>query len=73
MAGRIDAMTYLDHKDGELQLTTIERAIEAAQERENCTTCDNAQNVNGYGARVCCLDHDTGAVLAGEILCEDYV
>ena len=66
-------MTYLDHKDGAIQMTTIETAVEAVQDRENCTTCDNAQMVNGYGARVCCLDHDTGAVLAGEILCGDYV
>jgi len=66
-------MTYLDHKDGDLQLTTIERAVQAEQEHRICTTCDNAQNVNGYGAKVCCMDHDTGAVLAGEIVCGDYV
>jgi len=65
-------MTYLDHKDGEFTMTTTEKAVAAAQERENCTTCDNAQRVNGYGARVCCLDHDTGAVLAGELICRDY-
>ena len=65
-------MTYLDHKDGDLTMTTIEAAVQSAQERENCTTCDHAQRVNGYGARVCFLDHDTGAVLAGEIICDDY-
>jgi len=66
-------MTYLDHKDGDVKLTTVELAVNAEQEQRNCLYCKNLQIHNRGGARVCCLDHDTGAVLAGEILCGDYV
>ena len=66
-------MTYLDHKDGKLTLTPEEREVNRLQELQNCTTCDNAQRVNGFGARVCFLDRDCAPVLAGEIICVDYV
>lgn len=65
-------MTYHDHKDGDVRLTTIERAVQHDQERRNCMTCVNAQIHKRGGARVCCEDQDTGAVLAGDVQCEFY-
>ena len=65
-------MAYLDHKDGAAQLTSVERAVQYAQEQRNCMTCLNLQIHKRGGARVCCEDQDTGAVLAGAQRCEYY-
>lgn len=70
-------MSYLDHKDGEVCLTTIEREIQREQEASmrTCLTCHNADVHQRSGFRGCMEPKapDTKRVMSHEIHCEYYV
>lgn len=70
-------MAYLDHKDGEPELTVIERAIQRDQEASmrTCLTCHNADLHTRSGFRGCLEPNapDTKLVMNHEVECEYYV
>ena len=70
-------MTYLDHKDGEPELTVVERAIQHDQEAtmRTCLNCHNADIHQRSGFRGCLEPRapDTKLVMAHEVSCGYYV
>ena len=54
-------------------LTDPEKALQSEQEHHTCVTCDWLGKQRRSGSRACERGNDPGPVLAGELICRDYL